>query len=166
MAGYVHQINVKPKTPGQRGLPKLPVTEARVTSEGVGGDFNVYRSEKLPGDRDQALLLMPIEMIMALNAEGWTVESGHLGENITTQGIPYGEFAPGKTYTVGGEVVVQVSKACPPCRNLYDLPYVGREKGPAFLRTMVDRRGWYARVLREGAIRVGDLIEEIAAPVG
>lgn len=101
---------------------------------------------------------MPVEMIRSLNAEGWPIGEGDIGENVTTEGIPYSEFHPGDRFRVG-EAVLEVSKPCVPCTNLYLLPYVGDEKGPGFLKTMLDRRGWYASVVREGRVRSGDPIE-------
>ncbi len=99
-------------------------------------------------------------MIATLNAEGWSIQPGHIGKNLTTQGIPYDLFAVGKKYAIG-EVLLQISKPCTPCRNLHILPYVGEQKVPAFIKTLVNRRGWYARVLREGHIKKGDHISEI-----
>ena len=159
MAGVVQQINVKPQTPGEHGLPKKPVESAFVSVAGVQGDFNVYRHEKRKDDPAWALLVMPIEMINQLNSEGWPIKPGDLGENFTTSGIPYSDFAVGKVFDAGG-VRFQISLACDPCDNLWLLPYVGREKGPAFLKTMLHRRGWYARVLKEGRVRKGDRITE------
>jgi MOSC domain-containing protein YiiM len=52
-----------------------------------------------------------------------------------------------------------VSKACDPCTILYNLPYVGVERGPEFLRVMQGRRGWYARVLQGGTVRSNTPIE-------
>jgi MOSC domain-containing protein YiiM len=52
-----------------------------------------------------------------------------------------------------------VTEACDPCDELYSLPYVGKEKGPAFVKTMMGRRGWYAKVLREGEIEPGNSAE-------
>ncbi len=157
--GMVHQINVKPQTRGERGLPKRPVESVMVTKAGLDGDFNLYRQESLQGDPDSAVLLMPLETILQLNAEGWPVEVGDLGENFTTKGIPYSSFAPGRTFRLGG-AVVEVSRACDPCKNLHLLPYTGASKGPDFVRIMLGRRGWYARVRKEGLVRRGDPIEE------
>jgi len=159
MAGLVQQINVKPQTPGEHGLPKKPVGSAFVSFAGVQGDFNLYRHEKRKDDPNWGLLIMPIETIKELNAEGWPIKAGDLGENFTTSGIPYSDFAVGKVFAIG-DVRFRVSMACDPCDNLWLLPYVGREKGPAFLKTMLHRRGWYARVLREGTVRTGDRISE------
>lgn len=158
--GMVHQINIKPRTRGERGLPKMPVESVRVTKQGLEGDFNLYRQEKLRGDPDSAVLLLPLETILQLNAEGWPVKTGDLGENFTTAGVPYSNFSLGKAFRLGS-VVVEISRACNPCENLYLLPYVGDSKGPRFLKLMLGRRGWYARVVTEGVVRRGDPIEEV-----
>jgi len=159
--GRVYQINVKPATPGERGLPKKPVESVRVTRAGLVGDFNIYRQEKLKGDPDSAVLLMPIETISELNSEGWPVKPGDLGENFTTIGLAYGSFSPGKTFGLGG-ATIEISRACNPCTNLYLLPYVGPARGPSFLKVMLGRRGWYARVKGEGRVTRGDPIGEIS----
>lgn len=158
--GMVHQINVKPQIRGERGIPKRPVESVMVTKAGLDGDFNLYRQENLNGDPDSAVLLIPLETILQLNAEGWPVQVGDLGENFTTAGIPYSRLSPGRTFRVGN-AVVEVSRACSPCKNLYLLPYTGNSKGPAFVKAMQGRRGWYARVRKEGVVRRGDPIEEV-----
>ncbi len=159
MAGIIQQVNLKNRTPGEHGLPKNPVSSAFVGKAGVEGDFNVFRHEERKDDPDQALLIMPIEMIKELNSEGWPIKPGDLGENFTTVGVSYKSFAPGKIYDAGG-VRLQISKACDPCNNLYLLPYVGKTRGHEFLKLMLGRRGWYARVLSEGQVKHGDRIEE------
>jgi MOSC domain-containing protein YiiM len=163
MTAIVHQINVKPKTRVERGLPKVHVESAFVSRKGIRGDFNVYRHEVLKDDPDSALLVIPLETIEELNLEGWPVKPGDLGENITTRGVSYSSFSIGKTYAIRG-VSFQISRACDPCDNLYLLPYVGKSKGPRFLKTMLGRRGWYARVLEEGWVAKGDPIIEGAGP--
>jgi len=157
MHGLVHQINVKPKVPGQRGLPKTPVDSAFISRRGVVGDYNVYRQEERKGDPDSAILLFPMETIRELTAEGWPINPGDLGENLTTSGIQYSDFTIGTELAIG-DARLQVSRACDPCDNLFLLPYVGPAKGPAFLKTMLGRRGWYARVLVEGSVKKGDAI--------
>ena len=160
VAGRVFEIHRKPEVPGEHGLPKPSVPEAFVTRSGLAGDFNRYRHEEKKDDPAMALLLLPRETLAQLEREGWPVRSGDLGENITTEGIAYDEFVPGRRFRVG-EAVFEVTKACTPCDNLYLLPYVGPTRGPAFLKTMLDRRGWYARVVREGKVRAGDPLEAV-----
>lgn len=152
MEGRIYQVNIKSRTPGQRGLPKWPVTSAWIRKDGLEGDYNRYRSERLAGDPDQAVLLYPVEMIRRLNEEGWPVNPGDLGENITTEGLADVAFTSGSVYQVG-EAVVEVTKPCDPCRNLSVLPYIGHERKKEFIKALVKRRGWYARVLKEGRVR-------------
>jgi len=155
--GRVVGLHIKPETPGERGIPKRAIPEVRLLHTGLSGDFNRYRHEEKHDDQAMAVLVIPREMIDQLNVEGWPVHPGDLGENITSEGIAYEAFVPGRSLRIGAAEVV-VTKACTPCEILYELPYVGRERGPEFVRTMIDRRGWYLRVVREGMVRIGDSI--------
>ncbi len=93
-----------------------------------------------------------------MREEGWPVQPGDLGENLTLAGLSYDGLTPGTVLRLG-EVRLQVSKACDPCTVLFTLPYVGVERGPEFLRVMNGRRGWYARVLHGGLVRSGSPVE-------
>lgn len=156
----IYQINVKPQTPGERGLPKIPVDAARVTLHGLEGDFNRYREEKCGGREDHALLILPLEMIVMLNREGWPIQPGDIGENITSKGIPYDDFSIGSRYQCG-EIQFEISEPANPCGNLKLLAYVGQERWPEFRKVMLARRGLYARVLKEGMIKKNDAIIKI-----
>ncbi len=158
MKSRVFQINIKPQTGYERGLPKSPVSFARVTKNGLEGDYNRYRTEELASDPDQAVLIFTLEMIRELNDEGWPIRPGDIGENITMEGLDYGLLSPGNVYEIG-DAIVEITKPCAPCRNLAILPYVGAGKQKEFIGTLVGRRGWYARVVREGMISQGDMIE-------
>lgn len=160
-AGRVLRVNRKPEVGQEHGLPKPSVEKARLSASGVVGDFNRYRHEEKQDDPAMAVLLVPVETIDQLNREGWPVRPGDLGENLTTSGLDPLALAPGRQFVVGA-ATIEISKPCTPCDNLYLLPYVGRERGPEFLRTMLDRRGWYARVVHEGEVREGDAIAETA----
>lgn len=158
--GWVRSLHRKPETGLEHGLPKPTVPRLQILRGGIDGDFNRYRHEEQHDEPNQAVLLMPIEMLHQLNADGWPIQEGDIGENITTEGIPYNAFSPGGRFTVG-EAVLEVSKPCTPCTNLELLPYVGHESGPRFLQTMLGRRGWYASVVTEGWVRTGDPIRRL-----
>jgi MOSC domain-containing protein YiiM len=156
-AGSVRRLSVKPQVKGEYGLPKRAVPALRITSSGAEGDYNHYRTTKAKGDPDLAILLLTEEVIEGLRSEGWPVEPGDLGENLTLAAVPESSLKPGTRLAIG-PCVLEVSKACDPCDETYILPYVGPEKGPAFVRTLVGRRGWYARVITPGDIATGDAV--------
>jgi MOSC domain-containing protein YiiM len=134
------------------------VSELTITQDGVEGDFNRWRTEQANGDPDQAVLIMNEEILVDLRSEGWPVQPGELGENLTLADLQPDALQPGVQVHLG-EVVLKVTKPCDPCTVLYTLPYVGTERGPEFLRTMMGRRGWFARVLQGGTVRQGTGVE-------
>ncbi|MGI0067393.1 MAG: MOSC domain-containing protein [Thermoplasmata archaeon] len=150
-------LYLKPKTPGERGLPKRSVTEAELLPSGVRGDYNHYRQQEIHGDPDSAVLFFPREITDELRSQGWPIADGDLGENVATRGIPFAEFRTGRTIRMGS-VLLRTTRACTPCDVLANLPYVGEERLSEFMRLLVDRRGWYGRVEIAGPVRVGDVI--------
>jgi MOSC domain-containing protein YiiM len=161
VGGRIVQLSLKPKDGRSRGLPKRPVLELVITPDGVEGDFNRWRTEEAGGDPDQAVLLLTEETLVDLRAGGWPVQAGDVGENLTVAGLPADALRPGVRVRLG-EVVLEVSKACDPCTILFRLPYVGIERGPAFLRAIAGRRGWFARVLHGGTVRSDAAVEIVA----
>jgi MOSC domain-containing protein YiiM len=160
--GSVVRLSVKPQTTGEHGLPKRAVPELRITAAGAEGDYNHYRTTKVKGDPDLAILMLTEEVLGGLRSEGWPVQPGDLGENLTLAGIPESSLKPGSRVSIG-TVELEVSLACDPCNETYILPYVGKEKGPEFVRTLVGRRGWFARVLSGGIVATGDPVSVTAA---
>jgi len=158
MTGRVAGLSVKPETGNEVGLPKRPVASLAISPYGAQGDYNRYRTRTLRGDPDSALLLLTRDVLDALRREGWAVEPGHLGENVLLEGIANTGLAPGKRVALGTQVVVEVTRECEPCRELYELPYVGTTRGPGFVRTLLHRRGWYARVVTAGTVARGDAV--------
>ena len=159
-SGNITQISVKPCMPGEHGLPKKPVPSAEIHFGGVDGDYNNFRQEKKKGEPDMAVLVLPTEVINDLNRAGWPVSPGDLGENLTVSGIPHTDFFSGQQFQTG-ETVIEISFECDPCTNLSVLSYVGEKKINDFMKTLMHRRGWYARVVQSGTINPGDLIRQI-----
>lgn len=157
---HVDRIHVKQNTPGERGLPKAPVQRVAITVAGLEGDFNKYRHETLKDTPEQAVLIHTWEMLEQLNAEGWPVKPGDLGENLLTRHLDYAVLGPGVRLRVG-PVELEITKPAKPCKVLKTLPYADGDGGTEFIKTLADRRGWYAKVLREGEVNVGDRVERV-----
>ncbi len=153
--GVVTGLFRKSEIGEERGLPKQAVEEIAVDTTGVVGDFNRYRHEDLHDDPDSALLILPEEILAELRSEGWPVRPGDLGENISSRRVPYALLQPGSRAAIGAVRAV-ITRPCDPCSNLYLLPYVGEHRGPEFMKTLLNRRGWYARVLAPGRVHLRD----------
>ena len=87
MASSIFQINVKPNTPGEVGLPKVAIDSAQISFSGIEGDYNRFRLNKKNNDPDMAIMLISMDILDELNNEGWPVKAGDLGENLTLDNI-------------------------------------------------------------------------------
>tara|TARA_B100000427_G_C15427420_1_gene559156 strand:- start:364 stop:849 length:486 start_codon:yes stop_codon:yes gene_type:complete len=161
MDSKIFQINKKPHIQGEPGLPKVSTKTAIVTKLGLEGDFNNFRSNKKGNDPDMAIMILSYDIIKNLNEEGWPVKPGDLGENIMVKGIEYSDFSPKKKYKID-KVEIKISFACDPCMTLQNLPYIGEKNINTFIKILMNRRGWYARVLKPGKIQKGDAVTIIS----
>ena len=161
MNSYVHQINSKAKTNRGIGMPKKNINEALVVFKGIEGDFNRFRFLKKNNDPDMALMIISMDILEKLNGEGWPVKPGDLGENLTLGEFNYHTIEPGHCYKVG-TVELKISFICAPCGKLKTLDYVGESKKKSFIKTLLGRRGWYARVTKEGLIKKRDSFKLIS----
>ena len=146
----VLQVNVS-----RGGLPKLPVEgAARVQRSGIEGDRNRYRSERLDGDLEAAVLLLPLATIEAHARAGFQVGPGSMGENLTLEGVGERDLEVGQRWRIGS-ALLEVTRPCAPCAEL-------RAYGDGLVRAALGRRGWYARVVEEGSVRAGDAAVRLA----
>jgi MOSC domain-containing protein YiiM len=149
--GTLVQLNVSPG-----GMPKLPVLFARVTAEGVAGDWQKNRTYH--GGPNRAVCLYSEELYAWLRAEhGIDLVNGAVGENFTTRGIDLHALNQGDRLKVG-ECTIELTSVRAPCRNLNK--WDGR-----LLSVIQGRSGWVAKVVQDGLVRPGDPIEVVPAGV-
>jgi len=166
--GKVVQVSTSPG-----GVPNRAVLEGVLREQGFDGDS--WRHPKYHGGPNQAVLLISAEVLDDLAAMGFTVFPGALGENVTTEGLDYHHIRLGDVVHLG-EAIVQITKVRIPCdtisvygtgiqRKIYDARV--KQGDPSSPRW--GRSGFYAKVLREGYVRAGDIISigpEISANPG
>jgi MOSC domain-containing protein YiiM len=152
---HVHQISVS-----DGGVPKRPVSEARITRLGVEGDRQ--RNPGIHGGPDRAVCLVSLEVIKALQAEGHSIAPGSTGENLTLAGLDWFMVKPGDLIRVGSVRMELMSYTAPCVHNgrwfLHEnFSRISQKKWPGWSRL-------YARVLSEGIIRAGDpVVQEPAS---
>lgn len=145
---------------GITAIDKRPVSDRRrVTSDGVAGDHRC--DMKHHGSTDQAVYAYAIE-----DYAWWSEQlqadlgPGAFGENLMTQGIDWNAAVVGTVVRIGS-AVLQVSTPRIPCATF------GRWLGQAqWVKRFNDarRHGSYLRVLEDGDLAAGDVIEVVSVP--
>jgi MOSC domain-containing protein YiiM len=152
----VYQVSVS-----QGGVPKVAVSEARITRLGVEGDRQ--RHPDIHGGLERAVCLFSFEVIEALQAEGHPIAAGSTGENVTLAGLDWFALKPGDRIGLGSVRLELVSYTAPCVHNgrwflKEDFGRISQKKHPGWSRL-------YARVLTEGVVRMGDPVtRESRAP--
>ena len=149
--GWVHQVSIS-----RGGAPKLSVDSAIVGVEGLEGDY--HNDTRNHGGPQRAVCLFTLEMIENLAAEGNPIYPGAVGENVTLRGIPLELLTPGATLAIGDEIRLEVTSYTAPCSGVAhafstgDFTRISQKLHPGESRV-------YARILREGTIRPGDVAQ-------
>lgn len=148
--GQIIQINIS-----DGGTPKLPVSETKITLDGLIGDRQ--RNLKYHGGPDRAVCLWSVDIIQTLKNEGHPIEPGSAGENITVAGLDWPQLVPNMQLQLGDTVSLLITDYAAPCRHISryfsDRRYsrISHKHYPGTSRL-------YARVLSPGVVGVGDRV--------
>lgn len=133
------------------GIPKRPVTSARITQAGLEGDGHNHEKHRTPL---QAVCLQDEEKLNELGGNGYSLVPGAAGENLTVRHLHVNSLPVGTVLQFSGGVVVELSKVRKPC-------YVMDAIDPKLKEDAVGRHGMYARVIKEGMLATGETIEVV-----
>ena len=152
MSAVVHSINISK----QGGVPKLPIDKAEIKFEGVEGDFNRFRTERINSIGTRAVTLFSLEQIEKLKSEGHTIDVGTTGENITVEGVDWPTLEVGTRMMIG-DAMIELSEPTAPCSKI----------GKSFIDGAFSRidhelelgwSRWSASVIEEGQVEVGSQV--------
>jgi len=141
---YVLSINTS-----SGGIPKLPVDSIRITAFGLKGDGHNHEKHYNP---IQAVCLQDIEKLYELREEGYALQAGTTGENLTVRNLNVNELPLGTILEFPDGVVLEISKVRKPC-------YVLDSIHPQLKEDIIGRCGMYAKVLNEGIIKTNEIIQ-------
>jgi MOSC domain-containing protein YiiM len=145
-----------------------------ITALGVEGDAHlgvtVKHRSRMRKDPTRPNLrqvhLIHSELIEELNATGFTIQPGLLGENITTANIDLLNLPTGTRLAIGPEAIIEVTGLRNPCQQLNDLQpglmdacMISTPEGKS-----IARAGIMAIVLQGGPITPGDSIQITLPP--
>jgi len=127
-----------------------------VAGRGIRGD-RYYRGQGTWSEIDESgrdLTLFEAEALEGLLADtGIELAPNEIRRNVMTRGVALNDLV-GRRFRVGEIEGVGV-ELCQPCSHLQKLTR------PGVLRGLVDRGGLRANVVRGGAIRIGDEVEDL-----
>lgn len=152
---HLHSINVS-----NGGVPKLAREACAVHRTGLEGDRQ--RDLENHGGAQRAVSVYSMELIEALRAEGHPIAPGTIGENLTLAGLPWSEMRPGVRIEVG-EVLLELASYAAPCQIIA----ASFSDGRVVRVSEKVNPGWsrlYARVVKEGTLRVGDRVRILQSP--
>ena len=108
-------------------------------------------SDAHSGDWHRQVSLLAVESIAKIKEKGLDVASGDFAENITTEGIRLWELPVGTRLRAGDQSLLEVTQIGKECHARCAIFH---QVGDC----VMPREGIFARVLRGGEIRPGDLI--------
>jgi MOSC domain-containing protein YiiM len=161
VTGAIIQVNVS-----LGGVPKRPLASAIITPLGLAGDRQAH--PQIHGGPRKAVLILAAEAVEELQARGYPVFYGALGENLTTRGLERRQLRLGQQLRAGA-ALLEITQVRGPCATL-DV------YGPGIQQVIYDERvragdvtsplwgmsGFYARVLQPGPVHPGDPIAVVA----
>jgi MOSC domain-containing protein YiiM len=142
MKGTVISINISDK----KGVRKTPLREAIVKEDfGIEGDAHASSSWH------RQVSLLALESIKKMQGLGLDVKPGDFAENITTEGLDLPALPLGTWIRIGTDVIGQVSQIGKVCHTRCAIYHQAGD-------CVMPKEGIFIRVMRGGAIKVGDTI--------
>lgn len=133
------------------GIPKRPLMSVPVTSGGLAGDGHNHAKHNNPL---QAVSLQDLEVLEDLTREGFALQPGATGENLTIRNLKVNRLSVGSVLVFTGGVVLELTRERKPC-------YVLDAIDPRLKEAILGRCGFYAKVLHEGVIQPGERIQVV-----
>jgi MOSC domain-containing protein YiiM len=135
------------------GVPKQPQSKVRVTKAGLEGDGRNHAKHDRPA---RAISLFDEEILLQLRREGYDLEPGSIGENVTLRNVHVQRMQPG-TILEMGDVRIRLEE---PRTSCYVLDVVD----PKLKDDIVGRCGYMASVISEGELAPGTEVVCVSVP--
>lgn len=139
-------------TSRKKGTKKAPVAEVLIRE-----DYGVVGDAHADCQTHRQVSLLAMESIGRMREKGFDLKPGDFAENITTRGIDLVSLPVGTRIMVGDEAVMEMSQIGKECHAACA---IRRQVGDCIM----PREGVFARVIKGGRIKAGDLIRTSGAP--
>lgn len=130
------------------GIPKKPVDSAEVAVDGLAGDGHDHAKHVTP---NRAVSIQDLELLEEIEAEGYPVGPGVMGENLTIRGLHVQQLAVGDRLRFEDGPALELTELRKPC-------FVLDKIHAALEEAVVGRCGYLARVVQTGCFRPGQRV--------
>lgn len=130
------------------GIPKQSVAAADVESDGLVGDAHEHDKHRR---LHRAVLIQDLELLEQIRDEGFPVEPGTMGENLTVRGLNVQGLNPGDQLRFEDGPILELTEPRKPCFVLDTID-------PTIKDAIVGRCGFLAKVVRPGRFVSGQQI--------
>jgi MOSC domain-containing protein YiiM len=133
----------------KKGTGKTPVAEINLKENyGVAGDAHA------DGTTHRQVSLLAIESIDKMRSKGFDfLKPGDFAENITTKGIDLASLPIGTRLNAGKDVILEITQIGKECHAACA---IRQQVGDCIM----PREGVFAKVIRGGRVKAGDMIKE------
>ena len=133
----------------EKGTKKEVVAESLLKEDyGLVGDAHAdYNSHR-------QVSLLAIESIDKMRGLGFDVNPGDFAENLTTEGIDLTFLPIGTRLSVGKEIILEITQIGKEC-------HVGCAIFRQIGKCIMPKEGVFARVIRGGSVKAGDIIRTL-----
>jgi MOSC domain-containing protein YiiM len=139
--GKIVAVNISKR----KTVRKKNVGQGRVIKNyGLDGDAHA-------GNWHRQISLLAIESIRKMQKLGLKVDVGDFAENLTTQGLDLVTLPVGTKLEIGSEILLEVSQIGKECHTKCAIYYQAGD-------CVMPREGIFAKVIKGGRVRIGDLI--------
>ena len=146
--GLPRHIGTTRRGPVDSAIGKTRVEAATIALDTTNLAGDRQADLRVHGGPDKAVYVYPTVHYPVWQAEGFAVEVGGLGENVSLAGVDERDVLLGDVWR-WGDARLQVSQPRSPCYKL--ALHAGRKDiGPRMIET--GRTGWYLRVLETGTV--------------
>ena len=137
-------------------IVSLAVSKKKGTRKGIVDEVLVIQDHGIEGDAHagpwhRQVSFLSAESIEKTRDSGLDVTFGDFAENIATSGIDWKEIPVGTRVSLGDSVLVEITQIGKECHNKCAIYYLAGD-------CIMPKEGVFARVLKGGKIRCGDMI--------
>lgn len=138
------------------GVPKRPVDRAEVAPAGLVGDGHDHEKHRRV---DRAVSIQDVELLEQLQAQGYPIGPGVMGENVTVRGLHVQGLAVGDRLHFEDGPVLELASVRKPC-------YVLDAIHPELKHAVVGRCGYLCGVVEIGELWPGQrvTVERVGPP--